>query len=319
MPRKMQAPTPQAAPASRQQRLIGRALTLIEQNLSQPLDAGMLADHAALSRHHFHRVFQALMGQSVAEYITARRLQRACALLVSGRESVADIAWAVGYESAQALAKAMRREMDATPSQVRRGHEAGWERLLRSAMPGSSFALQPPGDPVQPVRFTQLPKGLQALTATARGMVGQNLHRAAKQAFGELIQAVGQAGLIPQVRSCIALVPDEPQGPDDPQCRYVAGVLFGYALAQLAGQCEQPRLSLSGSLAWWPVAAGRYAVFSHIGPYARLHDTWDAIYRDWLPASGEQLRDIPPMELSLNSPEDTPPERLHTEIWLPLR
>ena len=172
---------------------------------------------------------------------------------------------------------------------------------------------------MQPDRYPELPASLAALTATARGMVGHNLTRAAQQAFGELMPVVGRAGLMDQIRSCIALVPDDPQGPDDPNCRYVAGVVFGYDLATSSGQCAHPELPLSGTLAWWPVAAGRYAVFTHIGPYTTLHRSWGAIYRDWLPASGERLRDVPPMELSLNSPTDTLPDKLHTEIWLPIQ
>lgn len=170
-----------------------------------------------------------------------------------------------------------------------------------------------------PTRLTELPPGLVALTATARGMIGHNLSRAARMAFGELLPAVAKAGLSDQVRACIALMPDQPQGPDDPTCRFVAGVVFGFELVSRTGRCAQPEVPLSGSLAWWPVAEGRYAVFTHIGPYAELHRCWDRVYRGWLPASGEALRDVPPMELSLNDPGDTPPEKLHTELWIPLR
>lgn len=315
----MPSRTASADPTQRQQRLIARALAHVETHLAQPLDAGGLADQAAMSRHHFHRVFHAHLGLSVGEYITWRRLQRACALLASGHEPVADIAWAVGYESAQALAKAMRRELDATPTQVRRGHTAAWTRLLA---PAQLLGIAHPNErdhTMQPTRFCELPDGLVALTATARGMVGRSMSRAAQQAFGELIPAVTKAGVMDQVRSCIALCPDDAQGPDDPACRYVAGVVFGLELASGSGQCSQPALPLSGTLAWWPVAAGRHAVFTHIGPYTMLHRSWDAIYRDWLPGSGEQLRDVPPMELMLNSPSNTAPEALRTEIWIPLR
>jgi AraC family transcriptional regulator len=307
-------------PAQRQWQLIGRALAHVESHLGEPLDAGVLADRAAMSRHHFHRVFQAHVGQSVAGYVTGRRLQRACAMLASGREPVADIAWAVGYESAQALAKAMRRELDATPSQVRRGHAVVWPHLLHPTRLRHPQPSHAEGElPMQPTRMTTLPTGLVALTTTARGMVGHTLERAAQQAFGELIPAVRLAGLMDQARSCIALSPDDPQGPDDPNCRYVAGLVFGYELARLQGQCTQPALALTGTLAWWPIADGPYAVFTHLGPYSTLYRSWTAIYRDWLPASGQQLRDVPPLELVLNSPADTPPEKLHTEIWVPVR
>lgn len=174
---------------------------------------------------------------------------------------------------------------------------------------------------MQVTRHAQLPPGLVALTATARGMVNRTLTRAAQQAFGELMPALQRSGLYNRAWSWLALCPDDAQGPDDPNCRYVAGVVFGYAMATGEGQGEQPppeTLPLSGTLAWQPLAAGRYAVFTHIGPYSELHRVWAAIYGDWLPASGETLRDTPPMELMLNSPQDTAPEALRTEIWVPI-
>lgn len=167
-------------------------------------------------------------------------------------------------------------------------------------------------------RFTTLPSGLTALTATARGMVDHNMSRAAQSAFGELMNALGPTSLIPQVRSLISIVPDEPQGPNDPHCRYIAGVVFGFDMASGQGECTQPELGLSGTLAWQALEPGRCAVFTHIGPYTTLHEAWQAIYADWLPQSGATLRQAPPMELCINTPQTAPPEKLHTEIWLPL-
>jgi len=308
--------------ADRQAELMARALAHIESHLDQPLTAEVLADKAAMSRHHFHRVFFAYVGCSVGAYVTWRRLQRASALLASGHEPVLEIALEVGYESAQALAKAMRRELGSTPTAVRRGNVgAGAGATKNRPQPWRvlEHRPKPEGDPeMQVTRMAQLPPGLAALTATARGMVDRTLMRAAQQAFGELKPALERAGLREAVASWISLCPDDAQGPDDPHCRYVAGVVFGYCMANGAGQGAQQALPLSGSLAWQALAPGRYAVFTHVGPYALLHRAWAAIYRDWLPASGEALRDDPPLELMLNSPELTPPEALRTEIWIPL-
>ena len=304
--------------ASRQARRLQLALDLIEQRLDEPLNAADLAECTAVSRFHFHRIFQAHVGCSVATYITWRRLQRACAMLVSGKEPVLEVALSVGFESAQSLAKAMRRELNCTPTAVRNGKaQPGalppWRRpdLIHATLKGSQ-------DSMQASRYTTLPDGLTALTATGRGMVGNTMMRAASAAFGELKAAIDAAGLRERVGSWMSLVPDDPKGPDDPHCRYVAGLIFGFRMADGGGSCEQPVAPLSGTLAWQAVPAGRYAVFSHIGAYSSLHRVWAGIYRDWLPASGERLRDEPPLELMLNSPETTPPHLLHTEIWLPL-
>jgi AraC family transcriptional regulator len=173
---------------------------------------------------------------------------------------------------------------------------------------------------IKPTRSVTLEamRTLWVLTATARGMVGGNFMQAAHQAYGELMDAVGRAGLLSQVRSRVALSPDEPQGPNDPDCRYVAGVLFGHDLLRDQGPCLQPDLPLSGSLAWAQISPGRYVVFTHIGPYDSLHRSWNAIYRDWLPFSGEHPRESPSLELCVNTPETAPPDKLHTEIWVPV-
>jgi AraC family transcriptional regulator len=313
-------PTPQRPRLTdRSAELISRSLAYVDAHLDAVLDAHTLSDRAAMSRHHFHRVFHAHVGCSVASYVTWRRLQRACALLVSGPEPVLEIALCVGYESAQALAKAMRRELDTSPTAVRRGDSAPWKSLLVPDRFPLAFTHPSEGvDAMQVTRYTELPEGLQALTTTARGMVDKTMTRAAQSAFGELMAVVGAHDLMSKVASCISIVPDDPQGPDDPHCRYIAGVVFGYSMALHEGACQQPEVPLSGSLAWQALEPGRYAVFTHIGPYNTLHEAWRAIYADWLPASGVSLRDAPPLELCINTPQTAPPEKLHTEIWLPV-
>lgn len=56
-------------------------------------------------------------------------------------------------------------------------------------------------------RLANLPEGIIALTATTRGMVDNNMMRAAQQAFGELLQEVNRAGLREQVTSYLSVAP----------------------------------------------------------------------------------------------------------------
>ena len=54
------------------------------------------------------------------------------------------------------------------------------------------------------------------------------------------------------------------------------------------------------------------------GPYTLLPTAYDQIYGTWLPASGEVPSDYPSFEIYLNSPMDTAPEDLLTQICVPL-
>jgi AraC family transcriptional regulator len=167
------------------------------------------------------------------------------------------------------------------------------------------------------LRVADLPPGLEALTATARGVVQGSFARAAGQAFGELAAAVRRHAALPWVSCCISLGPDPPAGPDDPDCRFVAGYLFGHDLRTGQGSLLRPRIALSGSLAWWPLAPGRHAVFGHQGAHDTLSRTWRAVFEHGLPARGLAARAVP-FELMIDDRRGTPADALRTEIWVPV-
>jgi AraC family transcriptional regulator len=293
--------------------LLARAVDHIDANLAEQLSADLLAERAVMSRHHFHRMFRAYFGTTVAGYVTWRRLQRACELLAANSESMLDIALQVGYESAQALAKAMRRELDTTPTAVRAGAEPAWQRLFDrrpAPFPNGEDAMLKP-------QMVDCPE-LHVLAAIGRGMQNGDMSGAAERGFGELMAALAKEGLMPRFGTCLALFPDEPQGKDDQQARMLCGAVFDYSLEARQGSSVQPALTLTGTLHWVRQPAGRYAAFTHIGPYSGLHDTWAEIYRDWLPATGYALRDVAPFEHYVNDASSTPPEQLRTDIYLPL-
>ncbi len=236
--------------------LLSRAVTHVGDHLADELGTETLARQAAMSPYHFHRLFRAYFGTTVAGYVTWRRLQRACELLGGGDVSVLDVALAVGYESAQALAKAMRRELDTTPTAVRAGAALSWQRLFERG--GGGPPSEPPcnlREPMLKPQFVDTPE-LWVLTATGRGMQNGNMTRAAQAGFAELWPATTRAGLIGRVRSCIAIFPDEPQGPDDQQARMWTGAIFDHALRDRSGSATKPRIDLHGTLAWRRIARG---------------------------------------------------------------
>ena len=298
--------------------LLSRAVAYIGEHLADALDNDTLAQQAALSPYHFNRLFHAHFGTTVAGYVTWRRLQRACELLADEGAGVLDVALAVGYESAQALAKAMRRELDTTPTAVRAGSAPHWQRLFGRRGSGKAPSDQPCADAqgvrLQP-RLIDLPERI-VLTATGRGMHEGRMARAAQAAFAELWAALTCAGWTAHVGCTVGILPDEPEHPEDPQARIWVGVGFRSSSEPAH---DPSALPLRGSLAWRVVSGGRYAVFTHVGPYDELHRVWRSVYGQWLPATGYALRDVPPFEHYVNDPRALPPERWCTELHLPLR
>lgn len=67
------------------------------------------------------------------------------------------------------------------------------------------------------------------------------------------------------------------------------------------------------------IEGGRYAVGRHTGSLDTLSQTVWAMFRDWLPGSGETLRDAPAFFHYLNFVHDVPEHELQTDIYLPLK
>jgi len=61
-----------------------------------------------------------------------------------------------------------------------------------------------------------------------------------------------------------------------------------------------------------------YATTTHRGPYEMLYDTYSYLYESWTPEEGWQISTDPCIEIYRNSPENTPPEDLLTDVYVPL-
>jgi AraC family transcriptional regulator len=67
------------------------------------------------------------------------------------------------------------------------------------------------------------------------------------------------------------------------------------------------------------IPSGRCAQLRHVGSHDRIKESIYYLYRDWLPGSGEELRDFPLFFQYLNLMPETPELELVTDIYLPLK
>ncbi|MBR1508836.1 MAG: AraC family transcriptional regulator [Eubacterium sp.] len=95
------------------------SIDYIEQNLTEELDIEKIAEKAALSSFYYQRIFGALCGMTVGEYIRARRMTLAAQELSSSDHRVIDVAVKYGYDSPDSFAKAFQRFHGITPTKAR--------------------------------------------------------------------------------------------------------------------------------------------------------------------------------------------------------
>lgn len=98
---------------------IQNAIAYMEENLTEDISVKEIAAKAYVSEFHFQRIFNALCGFPVGEYIRNRRLALAAQELVAGEGKVIDVAVKYGYDSPDSFTRAFTKFHGITPSAAR--------------------------------------------------------------------------------------------------------------------------------------------------------------------------------------------------------
>ena len=95
-------------------------LEYVNQNCcNSSLCLNSVADYMCTSIYAISRTFKELTGVGFKEYVTGKRLQCACQLLVSSDDPIGRIASASGFENATYFTTVFKREFGIPPSRYR--------------------------------------------------------------------------------------------------------------------------------------------------------------------------------------------------------
>jgi AraC family transcriptional regulator len=124
--------------------------------------------------------------------------------------------------------------------------------------------------------------------------------------FERLMAWVGQRGLFGPGTVVLGICHDDPEITAPEKIRFDCCVSVG---EHARGEGEIGVQTLDG---------GECAVLTHYGPYSSLSEAYRWLIGTWLPTSGREPRNVPPFEVYVNNPRQTPPEQLRTDIHVPL-
>lgn len=268
-----------------------RVLAHIHDHVDGDLSLDALAEIACMSRFHWHRVFRAMTGETLADAVRRIRLLRAANTLVREDRPIEEIAARYGYSGPASFSRAFRAALGVAPGEFR---EQGVQRM-------AELRNNPGAQPMFPVTIKDLPP------CQAAGVLHVGPYADIPRAFQQLGGILAARNLFTQAQGLFAIYHDAPGSKPDAELRAHVAVIVGAAFPH----------SVPG-LEYFNLAGGRHAVLEHTGPYATLAGAYDWLYGVWLPQSGEEPRDAPPIELYVNDPRTTPPNDLRTDIRLPL-
>lgn len=272
---------------------------LVEDAVGGELDVAAFARTQGTTEYHLRRMFSALAGMPLSEYVRRRRMTLAGAELAAGAPHVLDVAVRHGYGSIEAFGRAFRAVHGISPADARR--DGG---PLRT-QPTLRFRLSVEGSTPMDVTITALPELVLVGHAARVPLihVGVNPH------IQEHIAAIA-----PEEHVRLKALSDaEPGGilavtgdvaPDAPE---------GTTLTYLHGVAVQPSTPVPEGLDVLRADAGSWAVFAAAGPFPQtLQSLWAATATEWFPSNPWRLRPGPSIVRYLEFTGD----HAACELWL---
>ena len=269
---------------------LDRVTAYIHDHLDEELNLQKLAEVACLSPYHWHRIYQAVHGETAAATVKRLRLHRAAGQLANTATPVREIAEASGYKSLHSFTRVFRSVYGLPPAEYRargshtqfqprkqEGAAAMYDVTLKTFPQTTAITIRHSGS------YMQIGKTLETLFGWL----------ATRELLSDDVRAVG-------------IYYDDPDAVPEAELRSRAGII------------TTTDFPIEAPLEPTMIADGPYVVLRHKGPYADMPAAYRWLFGEWLVGSGREPADAPCFEEYLNNPRDTPPTELLTDICLPL-
>lgn len=272
---------------------LNRAISYIEEHLTEEIDYDRLGQIACCSTYHFQRMFTYMAGVTLSEYIRRRKMSLAAVDLQGGDTKVIDVAEKYGYHSPTAFNRAFQSIHGIAPSALKK------EGISVKSYPPVSFKIAVKGAAEMDYRIE---------TKEAFRIVGissplfQEVEKNFEIVPGMWAKAAGDG----TIQKLAGMMDSQPMGllgvsacNDEEEWRYFIAV----------ASTKQDEL-----LEEYIVPASTWAVFSGSGTNASVQELEERIVTEWLPTSGYEYANAPDIEVYLN-PD---PQNAQYEVWLPV-
>lgn len=276
-------------------------IDLVEADAAEEIDVVGFAREHGTTEYHLRRMFSALAGMPLSEYVRRRRMTLAGAELVAGAANILDVAVRHGYGSVEALGRAFRAVHGIGPADARR--DGG---PLRT-QPTLRFRLSVEGSTPMDVTITHQPELVLAGHSAEVPLIhaGVNPHiqehiAAIPPSEHARLKALGDA----EPRGILAVTAGiEPDAPEGSMLTYLHGVAL---------QASTP---VPDDLDVIPLEDGTWAVFASSGPFPEtLQNLWAATATEWFPSNPWRLRPGPSIVRYLEFTGTS----ASCELWLPV-
>ena len=311
---------------------INRVIDYIEENIDEDLSLESLAKVAIFSPFHFHRIFRAMAGETLNQFIQRIRVEKAAAqLILNPKKSITEIAFDCGFSGSASFARAFKQTFHMSASQWR---AEGYlqDRKIRKTNSKESQTL---GKIRQDTHVTsyyidgEIQNQIGRVKMKDKNQIKVEVKEMPKlhvayvrhigpykgdselfdRLFSKLMKWAGPRDLLhfPETK-VLAVYHDDPKITDEDKLRMSACITIPE---------DTP---VEGEVGKMAIPGGKFAVarFELTGS-EEYEEAWNMVFGGWLPESGYQPDDRLCYEFYQNDPKEHP-EGIHiVDICVPVK
>ena len=288
-------------------RRINKALEFIDCHIDQSIQLENIAKVSHFSPYHFHRIFHAMVGETVNDYVSRKRMEKAASRLVYKPElSVMDVAEMGGYSSSANFSKAFKLYFGVSPSALRNSQytdqdgnknskkgklynkygKAFKPQELYSQFVTQSEVFDPDKleDILMQVKINELQEKPIAYLTTPKGYELESIYAT----WDKIIHWAELNGIKENKQERFAICHDNPSITPEDKCRYDAAVVV------------DPDTNIAAPYVKSSLPAGKYAVAYYKDNGEKINNFMTELCSHWFPDSGYEPDDYPPLFNYLN-------------------
>jgi AraC family transcriptional regulator len=283
-----------------------RVLRHIQEHLDEALDLEELARVACFSSFHFHRIFAAMTGETIADHVRRLRLERAAMELRSGAKQVIQLALDAGYEAHEAFTRAFKAAYGVSPAEFRRATEP---IAIRDAPSGVHFR---PGVPLTTFNTNHITtKIMKVITKKIKPMRVAYLRHVGpyenvKRTGFDLLARLSADKQIRKRSVFIGIGHDNPSVTPASELRYDA--------CFTVDEEYEPKKPVELQT----IVGGDYAVAKNC-PVGKIKDAYQYLYGKWLARSSRELRPAPSFVMLMDARDAVARTKQRYDIYMPLQ
>lgn len=288
-----------------------RIFEYIDDHLQDELKLEVLCQLAYFSPYHFHRVFKMVCGETLAQYVNRRRLERAASELIHADTRLKEIGFKYGFNDSSSFTRAFKKFYGVGPMEFRKQHPNKFSKIRQlQSKNGQAY----PDYEKYICTINHLKDWIKMNAKIEIREVGKiefayvqviGVQQVA-QGFDKLLKWAVPMGLMEEKRKMITVYHDSFKVTSPDKVRMSTGVVLADAVEVSDG------ISISS------VGPGRFIVGSYEIGHEEFEKAWTGLFI-WMNEKGYRKTDTNPLEIYHNNFEEHPQRKAIVDFYISVR